>query len=835
MGSLGLGKEDREDLWRFCALESILQDLRYGLRVLIRAPIFTCTAIISLALGIGANTAIFTAADALLFKSLPVKNPGSLVIFSVPDGSGHVREFLPLASADYLRLSGAFSDVIAVDTGGLSFTYGERAERITGEVVTPNFFSALGLAPLLGQGFTPGVVAGRWAPEAVLSYSFWKDRFGGDPGVVGRTIRLNTYPFTVVGVSPSTFFDLHQGQDPELRIPVLPPGQEIRQIEMLGAGREFDFIARLAPGVGWAQARTVADFQLHEFARSSSDLRYRNAGFGRLRLLSGERGWPELAQDYEAPVIILFLLVLVALLIACANVASMTLARAAARSHEFAVRSCLGAGRRRLIRQILLESFLLSSCGGLVGLVVARWVAGFLLHFLLQGPTQLVLDLRLDAHSITFTILLCTVAAVLFGCTTAIQSTRGDLATALKTDSNASIGSSSKVRKTLVIVQIAFSLALLVVANLFIRTAFNLYPNTDYPYARRILVFTMKPQQELYSPDRVRSIVSELVRRVSSIPGVQAAGIAENGPFAGRANRDVVQVPGRSPMEVATDVVTPGFLSALGLPILSGRDFNASDKPGSPRVMVLSQSVARTLFPNEDPLGRAVQLLSARSTNLYSLNGIPYFRVVGVVPDVHYYDVHRLTPTAFFAFQTDPPYMPTLHVRVASSNSNAFIPTIRQEFDAVDTGFPVFNVSTLEARMQDAVARERMIADLSAAFGGLALILAAVGLYGVLAYSVARRTREIGVRIALGSKTGGILWLVWREALILLGVGTAAGFALSITAGMLLANRLYGVTPVDPVTLLTAITVLLIIAVAATSIPALKASRIDPVSALRSK
>jgi predicted permease len=833
MGNVTLAREDSQGVWLFPALESILQDLRHSLRSLLRNPVFTCTAVISLALGIGANTAIFTAVDTLLFKPLPVKDPASLVSFSARDARDHVRDFFRLAFASQLHSSGAFSHVIAMNTDGLSFTYGGRAERIMGEVVTANFFSALGVTPVLGQPFTADVRAGKWSAQAVLSYSFWKVRFGGDPRVIGRVIRLNTYPFTIVGVSPSSFLDLHQGQDPELRIPVLPPGQEIGQIEILSADQEFDFMGRLAPGFSRVEAQSIADSQLRHFARISPDPGVRRAGYGRLRLLSGERGWPELAQDYKIPIIVLFLLVLVALLIACANVASMLLARATTRRREFAVRSSLGAGRTRLIRQILVESLLLSLCGGVLGLVLAHWVAQFLLHFLPQGHIHFVLDLRLDAHSFAFTFLLSIAAALLFGFTAAIQSTRGDLGVALKTDSNASIRGSSRLRKGLVAFQIAFSLALLVVAGLFIRTVFNLRPKSEYPDAQSVLLFTMKPQQEIYSPERIRSIATEVIRRISSIHGVQGAGIAENGPFASRTGSDVIKVPGHRPHEVARDLVTPGFFNAVGLPLLSGRDFGSSDKPGSPKVVILSQYLAQTLFPNEDPLGRTVELMSARGTVLYPLKGIQYFRVIGIVPDTHYYDIRRLTPTAFFAFQKDPPYMPTLHVRVASSNPDTFIPAIRHDFDAVDTGFPVFNVRTLDARMQDALARERMVADLSSAFGGLALILAAVGLYGVIAYSVARRTREIGVRIALGSNTGAILWLVGREAFTLVGVGIAAGCSVSVVAGELLASRLYHVAPADPATVLAATAVLLIIAAVAASIPALKACRVDPLAALR--
>lgn len=811
----------------------MFQDLSRSLRSLLRSPMFTFTAVISLALGIGANTAIFSAADALLFKPLPVRDPSSLVTFSVPDARGNVRTSFPLAYADRLRSSGAFSHVIGVLSDGLSFSYGDRAERIMGEVVTPDFFSALGLRPALGDAFTPDVVAGKWAPEVVLSYSFWKTRFAGDPHVIGRVIRLNTYPFTVVGVSPRSFLDLNQGQDPELRIPVLPAGREIKQIETLGAGEEFDLLARVAPGASRAQAQAVANFQLHEFARTSPDERVRSLGYGRVRLLAGDRGWPELAQDYKAPIMVLYLLVFVALLIACANVASMLLARATAQRREFAVRASLGAGRSRLMLRVLFESILLALLSGCAGLLVAGWVADSLLHFLPQGHIRYVLDLSLNARLLAFTFLLSLAAALLFGGIAAVQSTRGYLAVALKTDSNASVGGSATLRKLLVGFQVAFSLALLVTAGLFIRTVFNLHPNAGYPYATRTLVFTMKPQQEIYSPERIRTLVAELIRRVSTVPGVEAVGLAENGPFASRRDSDALRVPGRAPIRVASDEVSPGLLNAIGVPLLAGRDFNPADKPGSPKVVILSRRLAQALFPEESAIGKTVELASARASVLNPLEGVQYYRVIGVVPDEHYYDIRRATPVAFFAYQNDAPYMPTLHVRVASANPDSFIPLIRREFDAVDKGFPVFNVRTLEARVEDALARERMIAELSSTFGVLALLLAAVGLYGVLSYSVARRTREIGIRVALGSKSSSVLWLIGREALNVTVFGAAAGLSISVAGATLLSNRLYGVAPADPLTLLAATSALFLIAAVAASLPALRASRLDPLVALR--
>ncbi len=828
MGNITLLKEESRDMWTFQHLDSVYQDVRHALRGLLRTPAFTITAVVSLALGIGANTTIFTAVSAIFFKPLAVENPAALVTFAATDGQGRLRQSFPLALGHQLQLSGAFSHVIATISDGLSFQYGERAERIMGEVVTPNFFSALGIKTILGQGFTAEVRSGKWVPEAVLSYSFWKARFAGDPNVIGRIIRLNTYPFTVVGVSSSSFYDLQQGQDPELRLPVLPPGRKLSELNILSPDQDdFGLMARLARGVSRAKAQAAAGVQLQEFVHSSPDPETRRMGYRQLRLLPGDRGWTELAGDFRTPLIVLFLLVFVVLLIACANVANMSLARAGARRREIAVRTALGAGRGRLIQQLITESLLLAGFAGAAGFLVARYASQFLLYFLPQGHIHLVLDLRPDADALVFTVGLSILAALLFGVTAAYQSTRGNLVSGFKSDSNGSVGVPEKyaLKKLLITGQIAFSLALLMVAGLFIRTVFNLYPKSDFADPDRILVFTLKPPEEIYSSDRIRSLTAELVRRISTLPGVKAVSLAENGPFAGRENRDTLQVPGGSSVEASDDSVLPGFFNTLGLPILAGRDFTPADKPGSPKVMIVNRNLATALFPGQNPLGRMVEMPSRR--------GSQFFRIVGVVGDSHYYNPRRILPAAFYAFQNDPPYMPTLHIRVASSNAAAYIPAIRHEFNAIDKGFPVFNVRTLQDRIEDAFAPERMIADLSAAFGGLALALAAVGLYGVFTYSVTQRTREIGLRMALGSTIPDVLWLIVREALLLLAMGIGFGSAVAIGGAYLLSHQLYGVAPTDPLTLFASAAVMIAIALLAVSIPAWKASRIDPMIALR--
>ncbi len=546
-----------------------------------------------------------------------------------------------------------------------------------------------------------------------------------------------------------------------------------------------------------------------------------------LRLFRGDRGWPELAGEFRTPLTVLFLLVFLVLLIACVNVANMSLARAGARRREIAVRSSLGAGRGRLIQQTITESLLLAGLAGLAGWQVSRLVSQFLLHFLPQGNMRLVLDLNPGADALVFTVVISMAAALFFGLIVAHQSTRGDLVAGLKSDSSGSLGGTETyaLKKFLVAGQIAFSLALLMVAGLFIRTVFNLRPHQDFADPGRILVFTMKPQEEVYSPERIRSLMAELIRRVSALPGIEAVSLAENGPFASRQDTAQLQEAGRNRVEASDDSVWPGFFHTLRLPLLAGRDFTSADKAGSPKVMVINQSLATALFERQNALGRMVEMPSPR--------GSQFFQVIGVVGDSHYYNPRQKGPAAFFAFQNDPPYMPTLHVRVAAGNAAAYIPAIRREFDRLDKSFPVFNVRTMEDRIEDALSRERMISDLSAVFGLLELGLAGVGLYGVFTYSVTQRRREIGLRMALGSQTGGVLWMVLREALWLVAIGVGSGSVLAIGGARLISSQLFGVSPGDPATLLAAVSAMLLIALVAVSFPAWRAARIDPVIALR--
>jgi macrolide transport system ATP-binding/permease protein len=828
-GSSARVREATRAAWQFRWLEGVFADLRYAFRGFRRTPAFTLTAIVSLAAGIGANSAIFAALDAVLWKPLPVADPHSLVRFS--PGA------LPLAYVDQLRRSGIFADLITTAEDGLSFAYDDRAERIEGQVVSPNFFTFLGIEPILGQGFTADVRAGVWSPEAVLSYRFWKRRFGGDPGVVGRIIHLNAYPFTIVGVSPPPFFDLTQGSDPELRVPLLPDGRELSQIRLLSGSmtRSMAAMARLTRTRTVTQAEGAADAQFQEFLRTHGLPTGWTAGYRHLRLLTGSTGGAGQLGQFRAPLFLLLALVTLVLVIACANVANLLLARGTARHRELAVRASIGAGRARLVRQMLAESVLLALCGGALGVVVADWVTTMLVRFLPQGHSHIVIDLHPDVRVLMFSLLLSLITGLLFGVVPALQVTRGDLAASLKADSASSVGSrGAGIRKTLVVSQVAFSLVLLIVAGLFVRTLSNLRPDDFHVRADRVLLFTMKPQRELYDPNRFRQLAAELLHRVTGLPGVQSAALAENGPLGSRDDVSLLEAPGGDSVQAAVDWITPGFFETIGVPRIAGRDFTEGDAQGALPVVIVNAALARALFNNENPIGRTVAGRVALGVRPQDRNP-RQFTIVGIVADAHYYDVHLPPPpAAWFAIQQDTPYMPTLHVRTATADTNAVMSAVRHEFDALDKGFPVFNIKTLGLRIEDSLSRERMVADISAGFGLLALLLAGVGLYGILAYSVSRRTREIGIRVALGSSTVDIVWLIGREALILVTGGAVVGIAISTLAGHLLARYLFGVSSTDPAALLASAAAMLLIATIAVSIPAYRASRVDPLVALRS-
>ena len=829
LGGLEAAKERYRDRRAIPFLESLIQDLNYAGRMLRRSPAFTITALSSLALGIGANSAIFAFANSALWRPLPVAHPESLVFAWAIREDGNERLYPPTQFADELaRLNGVFSGAATRTDDGLSFSFeGSRAERIMGEVVSPNYLALLGVKPVLGQGFSEDVRMGRWAPEVVLSHRFWMQRFAGDRGVLGRTILLNNYPFTVVGVTPPEFFGVVTGWDPELRLPLMPAGESLSQLN-LASSNTAQILARLQPGVSIAQAESAADGSFERYLNENPDAQLPSNPMRHIIVRPGNRGWKGDVSDFRQPLLILLALGGLVLLIACANLANMMLARSTTRRSELAVRAAIGAGRRRLVRQMLVESLLLSGLAGALGIAVSVWSSRILVGFLPQGHIALSLDVNPDARVIWFTAGLSLLASVILGFVPGLRSTRGNLAMSLRSESGGAAGArgGSTLRSTLVIGQVAFSVLLLALSGVFLRALGGLHAGDLFPQANRVLLFTIKPQPELYSPAKVLSLTAEITRRISDLPCVQSAALAENGPLGSRSEHRAIQCPSGPVVDAATDEVSPGYFETIGLPVIDGRDFSSADTPASPPVIIVNETLARLLFNDENPIGRQV-LLRGEPSKMRE--------VVGVVGTTRYYDLHAAPPPAFYAnIQQEHAYMPTLHLRMRPGYAASTVTgMVRREFDAIDKDFPVFNIRTLEDRVNDSLSRERLLSQLAGSFGFLALVLAVVGIYAVMSYSVTRRRREIGLRAALGATRTAILGMVLKESMAMVALGVMSGIPAALAATLLISSWLPGLRAIDPAPLGAAVLLMLIVAAISAFVPARRAATLDPVAVLR--
>jgi predicted permease len=828
-GNVDLVQQVTGDQWGWRWLEESLQDLRYGSRMLRKSPGFTVVAVLTLALGIGANAAIFNTANAALWRTLPVADPQNLVRLIAVRQDHRESNSLPVGVAEELRRGGSiFSDVITRTDDGLSFSYnGGGAERVVGEVVSPNFFAFLGVRPVLGQGFSVGVQKGQWAPEVVLSYRFWQRRFGSDPHVLGHSIRLNNYPFTIVGVSPQDFYSLVVGFDPELRVPEMPPGQSLSQSELLSSPY-VEIMARLNPGVRIVQAEAAADVACQQFLRDDQLNRREVNPTRYIRVAPGGRGWQGDLAQYRTSLLVLVGLAGVVLLVTSFNLTSMLLARATTRRRELAVRAAIGAGRSRLVRQMFTESALLAMAAGAVGLAIMSSTGNTILGFLPQGHINVVLDLSPDLRTLWFTAGLTVLAGVVIGLVPALQSTRNNLTLGLKSDSAASIGDARGAifRQALTIGQVALSLLLLTIAGLFERSLANLRAADPFPQPDRVLLFRMKPQRELYDGHQIRILTAEVLRRVSTLPGVKFAALAEEGPYGSRgAMRATVHASDGRTVDADMDIVSPGLFATLGIPLLNGRDFSVRDNERTKPVVVVDELLARRLF-GSDAVGKMVEA---------PLDGKDVaFEIIGVVRASRYYDLHQTPPPMFFYnLQQAGPYMPTLHVRVGSASPDTVVSEVRREFGVIDTNVPIFDIRTLQDRALETLAQQRLVSDLAAALGASALTLAAVGLYGVMAFSVAQRTREIGIRVALGARRWDVLRLVLKHSVKMAVLGVLIGVAASLALTRLMDKMLYGVSATDPITFLAVAIVLTFVALAASYIPARRAMRVDPIVALR--
>jgi predicted permease len=845
-------KESYRDRRSLAIVNSTLQDLRYGLRTLGRNPGFAAVAVLSLALGIGANTAIFSLMDAVLLKMLPVKNPERLVFLERAGVQRNRKEGSGLSYAFFEQLRVRRATIAAVcafgGSGRVNVVVDGQAEVAQAQEVSGSFFVTLGVNALLGRTLTEDddkIPGGH--PIAVISYNYWQRRFARDPAIVGKGVAVNGHTFTIIGVTPTDLFGVTVGESPDLWVPAmmiaqLYPGYPIEQYFN---NPLQNVLARLKPEVTEQQAQAVFTGILQQTLVSTSGSQLSpNRRQALLRqsvaLNPASRGLSRLREQFSEPLRILMAVVGLILLIACANVANLLLARATARQKEIAVRLALGAGRFRLIRQLLTENMLLALIGGALGLLFALGGSGFLLALVGSGRNPVFLKLTLDLRVLGFTLAASLLAGVLFGLAPAWRAARVDLTPALK-DSARGSGSGSRLGlgKTLVVVQVALSLLLLIGAGLFARSLGKLKSLDAGLNQENVLLVSTDPKMIGYQGRQIGDLYRRMLERIKAIPDVRFASLSRNhGLLSGSWTKSSVYVQGRagrsgdnadSPDGTGIPFqceVGPEYFDAVGMTILRGRGLTAQDDENAPRVAVINETFARYYFGGENPIGRRFGGDPETSGQI---------EIVGVVKDAKYSSLREPALRTFYTPHFQDPSRwsaTTFHIRTAADPTGV-IAAVRQAAREIDSNLPLYNIKTLATQVDESLVQERLIGAVSSFFGLLALLLAAIGLYGIMAYAVNQRTHEIGIRMALGAQRGAVLRMVLRQGMKLVIIGAGLGLAASFAATRIIANHLFGVTATDPVTFVGAPLLLLAVALLACFMPARRATKVDPLVALR--
>jgi len=834
-------------------MESLLQDIRDGLRGLARNPVFTIAVVLTLALGIGANTAIFTLIDATMFRLLPVQDPAQLYLLGSRTSMSMIKADNPGERSDsylsyplYRKLrdhSTVFSDLAAISSFYINayeepdpVSSGMAVEKAEAWLVSGNFFSVLGVDALLGRTFTnedDSVPGGH--PVALVSHGYWTRRFGGDPSIVGREIRMNGVAYTILGVTNPDFSGVTPGLSPDIWVPVMMQSQLMRAPSCLGDVNTLWLrsIGRLKQGVVPSQAADRTRALFHQLLKEEAGSEVspeveRTISRLQMELVPFGRGMEGLRERLARPLYTLMVVVALVLLIACANVGNLLLARASGRRREVSLRLALGSGRYRLLRQFLIESLMLALAGGIVALLASMWTTDLLWALFFQRA----LELRLNSHIVGFALLISLLTAVVFGLAPALQSTRVNLTLSLRNQGGSAAGrkEGGRLRSSLVIAQVAIALLLLIAAGLFVRSMQNLYSEETGFRAEGVLLVELDPQGGGYTPEKLPQLCKELMERVRGIPGVESVSMSYYGPFAGAQRHNEVTIHSYSPrspedLRFQDTFVTPGYFETMGIPILLGRAFRPEDREGSPRVAIVNQAFARHYFGDESPLGKRFGVDGEGSAD--------DMEIVGVVTDLKYNDLREQTPRyAYYPAFQQVSYLNSLELRT-SRDPLQIAPRVRTAIAEADKNLPVLEVTTLTGQIRRTLRDNRMISQLAGFFGLVALFLACLGLYGVMAYGVARRTGEIGVRLALGANRRQVVWMVLRSTLKLVVAGILIGIPGALVATRFASSLLFGLKSTDPLTLLTATTILLLVAILAGYIPARRASRLDPASALR--
>src|SRR5262245_32789573 len=862
--------------------EERCQDLRFGVRMLLKSKGFTAGAVLSLVLGFRANTALFSVADGVLLKTLPVEDPERLALFEwqagrpfrvngmsgtsdVPSPPGRkgsslfrYEVFEKMRQAQASAPEGTLSDFFAfAPVPQVAAVTNDQAEVVNGQAVSGGYFSGLRARPSLGRAITDEDDKPGAQPVVVLSHQFWRERFAANPAVIGQTLKLNKLTFTVIGVTPPAFTGVSQvGYSPAVTVPLATEPLLRTENSRLGvAGRPgawwLNVMGRLKPGARYEQASESLNGAFQATAleimpaprRDGEPAQLDPKDFPRLVAQSGSRGMLDNRRAYSPTIYGLFVVVALVLLIACANVAGLLLARAALRGPEISVRLAVGAGRWRIVRQLLTESALLSVLGGAVSLLFALWGKGALMA-LTENSAELLpsdVEFSLDWRALAFTFAVSLLTAVLFGLAPAWRATSSDLATPLKQGRRAT-GAMSRLGKGLIVAQVALSLLLLVGAGLFIRTLHNLQNVNPGFNQENLLIFRLQPQRGGYNDERRLQSYERLSERLDSLPGVRAATFAKVPLVADDNWFNEVLLPGETEnaaRQTMLQTARENYFATMEIPLLRGRDFNAQDHQLAPNVAIINQEFGRRFFPNENPIGKRVRFSGEKRE----------VEIVGVVADTKYENLRQdLQPLLYTPWRQEVAEIGDMHFALRSAGEpTTLAASARQAVRELDPDLPLTLVSTQMARSQATLGQERMYARLLSFFGGLALLLAAIGLSGVLAYSVAQRVNEIGIRIALGARPVDVLRLViWQGMkLVILGltVGAFGGYALTrLLAGQYfakaswqaqMAGRLYGVKGTDPVTFVAIATVLTLVALIACWLPARRAAQVDPIKALR--
>lgn len=812
-------------------METLWQDLKYAARMLVKSPGFTAVAILSLALGIGANTAIFSLLDAALLRHMPVSQPERLALFNVQYDDGIDSSFNYPLYADYRDQNSVFDGLIALDSTAVHLTAGGESERIGGMIVSGNFFDVLGVRMARGRGFLPeeDQVVDR-NPVVVLSHGLWRSRFAADPGIINRSITVNGRSFAVVGVAPAGFTGTYPGFESSLYVPMhmykaIDPERNRNPLEMR-TYTWMNVMGRLKPGVTREQAQAA----MRALAANIKKVQPMNTDEN-LVLTDGSRGFTGQVDDLETPLTLLQVSVGLVLLIACANIANLLLSRSLARRRETAIRLALGAGRGRLIRQHLTESLMLSLTGGIAGLVFAPWTMDFLLQF--RPRPSFSLPVGLDVRVLLFSLGVTLLSGLVFGLAPAWQSARTGLVPAIKQDL-AATGRSGRwnLRNFLVVAQIALSLAVLVSAALCLRSLSGLVAIHSGFDDERVLTMSLDLGRNGYNAARGRIFLREMVQRVSAIPGVEAASLGYIAPLTGNGMR-ITSVPeGMTPSEdkpinLNFNIVTPNYFRTLGVPLLRGRDFTEGDAENAPQVIVVNRTLVELYWPRSDGVGKTIELAAMPGGKPRKLT------VVGVVADSKYRSLTEpMVPTMYEPHEQDFALSMRLFVR-AGGDLRLLAEPIHRTIREMDSSIPLFSVSTLAEQKRNSLSNSRLAATLLTLLGAMAGLLAAFGLYSVLAYAVVQRTREIGVRIALGANKMEILRLVFSQAMFPIAGGVLAGVAAAYASTKLLGNLLFGVGPHDPATFAGVAALLIAVALAACYLPARRATRVDSMTALR--